>query len=250
MAKELPDSLKISRITIGNKEYFVKKTVGIWNNGIGYNDILIKKMNVFLPKNLYKGIINYYLKKGKRSSILLFAGFSSEYVVVRAIDRDVSSHWGSPVSNNFGQSLYLSIERKPILVSSYSMMSQTGSNCYPRSWNFSVSNDNETWVESHSVNNSDVLEPNTPVLFKLEHPTEVNPNISFDNIETIIDIALKSNGVYHILINIGPSPAILNEEKYGSYHLYGPYKAKTDTEKIVLKELGLSAHKCSIFKEE
>ena len=87
-------------------------------------------------------------------------------------------------------------------------------------------------------------------LFKLENPTEVNPNISFDNIETIIDIALKSNGVYHVLINIGPSPAILNEEKYGSYHLYGPYKAKTDTEKIVLKELGLSAHKCSIFKEE
>ena len=127
-------------------------------------------MNIFLPKDLYKGIISYYLKKGKRSSILIFAESNSLYPVEWVIDRNVGSHWGSPSSSDFGQSLYLSIEKRPILVSSYSMISQTGQNYYPRSWDFSVSNDNETWIPSHSVNNSDILEPNKAVLFKLEHP--------------------------------------------------------------------------------
>ena len=51
------------------------------------------------------------------------------------------------------------------------------------------------------------------------------------------------------MINIGDNNAVFNEEKYENYRLYGPYKANADELHIVLKELGLSAHKCSIFKE-
>ena len=85
-------------------------------------------------------------------------------------------------------------------------------------------------------------------LFRNENPSEVNPNISFDYGGDLIDIELKSDEVYHIVINIGDKHALFNEEKYAKYVLYGPYNRK-DNAVIVLKELGLSAHKCSIFKE-
>lgn len=85
--------------------------------------------------------------------------------------------------------------------------------------------------------------------FKLENPVEVNRCIEFENNDTIIDIKITSNAVYHIMINIGDTNAMLNEEKYSKYHLYGPYKSNSEELHIVLKELGLSAHKCSIFKE-
>ena len=86
-------------------------------------------------------------------------------------------------------------------------------------------------------------------LFKEENPVLINPNISFDNSENLIDITLKSNATYHVLINIGDKTALFHEDKYDSYQLYGPYKSDADEVKIVLKELGLAAHKCSIFKE-
>ena len=86
-------------------------------------------------------------------------------------------------------------------------------------------------------------------LFKLENPVDVNNNIEFDNNEVLIDITLRSNQIYHVLINIGDEPALFNEEKYSRYNLYLPFKSNIENEMIVLKELGLSAHKCSIFKE-
>ena len=86
-------------------------------------------------------------------------------------------------------------------------------------------------------------------LFKIEDPALLNPCIEFDNTDTLIDICLKSNANYHIVINIGDKAATFSEDKYSRYHLYGPYKTNNDAEKIVMKELGLSAHKCSIFKE-
>ena len=85
-------------------------------------------------------------------------------------------------------------------------------------------------------------------LFKLENPVEVNSNIEFDNNDKVIDITLKSNQNYHVVINIDDQPVRLNEDKYASYYLYGPFR-KTELEKISLKEMGLAAHKCSIFKE-
>lgn len=86
-------------------------------------------------------------------------------------------------------------------------------------------------------------------LFKEDKPEIVNKMIEFDNNDTVIDITLKSNKIYHVVINIGDEPFLFNEEKYSKYHLYGPYKDIPENEKIILKELGLSAHKCSIFKE-
>ena len=86
-------------------------------------------------------------------------------------------------------------------------------------------------------------------LFKLEDPKQVNPNIEFDYGGNLIDITLKSNEIYHLMINIGNTHAKFNEEKYGRYHIYSPFRARDGQELIVLKELGLSAHKCSIFKE-
>ena len=87
------------------------------------------------------------------------------------------------------------------------------------------------------------------LLFKEENPSVVNSQISFENDESLIDITLKSNGVYHVLINIADKPATFSEDKYSSYNLYGPYRVRKEDERIILKELGLAAHKCSIFKE-
>ena len=103
-------------------------------------------------------------------------------------------------------------------------------------------------AEIESLKNYIKIRKSIP-LYKLEDPVEVNPSISFENNESIIDITLKSNATYHIVINIGDNNAVFNEEKYENYRLYGPYKANADELHIVLKELGLSAHKCSIFKE-
>lgn len=86
-------------------------------------------------------------------------------------------------------------------------------------------------------------------LFKLSEPELINPNIEFDHVDYLIDISLKSNGIYHMVINIGDDNAIINENKYDNYHLYLPYKLRRENEKIVLKELGISSHKASIFKE-
>ncbi len=86
-------------------------------------------------------------------------------------------------------------------------------------------------------------------LFKLDDTNLINSSIEFDNNDHLIDITLKSNGIYHIMINIGGTPAIFNEEKYGSYMLFNPHKGKSENEQIILKELGLSANKCSVFKE-
>lgn len=103
-------------------------------------------------------------------------------------------------------------------------------------------------LEVDSLRNYIKIRKSIP-LYRLENPTEVNPNIEFENNETIIDITLRSNNVYHIMINIGDKHEILSEEKYDHYHLYGPYKSNAEELHIVLRELGLSAHKCSIFKE-
>ena len=103
-------------------------------------------------------------------------------------------------------------------------------------------------AEIESLKNYIKIRKSIP-LYKLENPVEVNPCISFENSDTLIDITLKSNSIYHLMINISDKNALLNEEKYEKYHLYGPYKANAEELHIVLKELGLSAHKCSIFKE-
>lgn len=86
-------------------------------------------------------------------------------------------------------------------------------------------------------------------LFKEEDPVILNNSISYDNTDTLIDITLKSNAIYHILINIGDKNATFSEEKYKKYHIYSPFKERNPNEEINLKELGLAAHKCSIFKE-
>lgn len=86
-------------------------------------------------------------------------------------------------------------------------------------------------------------------LFKSDDTNFINESIEFDNTDTLIDITLRSNGIYHVLINIGSKPAILTEDKYSRYMLFNPHKDKAENEQIVLKELGLAANKCSIFKE-
>lgn len=86
-------------------------------------------------------------------------------------------------------------------------------------------------------------------LFKLSEPELVNPCIEYDSEGYLIDISLKSNYNYHLVINVGDEHAIISEDKYANYYLYGPYKLGKENEKIVLKELGLSSHKASIFKE-
>ena len=106
----------------------------------------------------------------------------------------------------------------------------------------------ERIAEVNSLRNYIKIRKSIP-LFKEEDPAIINPKISFENIEKVIDITLKSNNIYHILINIGDEAITLNEDKYNNYYLYGPYKNDAEDVQIVLKVLGLSAHKCSIFKE-
>lgn len=86
-------------------------------------------------------------------------------------------------------------------------------------------------------------------LFKETNTEIINNCISFENNDEVIDITLNYSGVYHIVINIGNEPCKFNEDKYAKYNLFGPYKIRGENEQIILKELGLSAHKCSIFKE-
>ena len=61
-------------------------------------------------------------------------------------------------------------QKKPVVVSHYTLMSQTGSNCFPYSWDFSFSNDNENWTKIHEVRGSDILKPPTSIVFELPHP--------------------------------------------------------------------------------
>ena len=86
-------------------------------------------------------------------------------------------------------------------------------------------------------------------LFKEENTDVINKCIDFENNDEVIDITLNYSGVYHIVINISNQPYKFLEEKYSKYNLFGPYKIRGENEQIILKELGLSAHKCSIFKE-
>lgn len=86
-------------------------------------------------------------------------------------------------------------------------------------------------------------------LFKYIDSELVNSQIDFENDDSIIDISLNSNNLYHVMINISDKPITFNEDKYETYELYGPFKQRKDNEKIVLKKLGLASHKASIFKQ-
>lgn len=85
-------------------------------------------------------------------------------------------------------------------------------------------------------------------LFKISDPEYLNPLIEYLDVGDVLDITLKSNSTYHLVINVNDKARTLNDDIYNSYHLFGPFSLRKDIEKIVLKELGMASHKASIFK--
>ena len=128
-------------------------------------------MSIFLPsRGLLNGILRYYVKHGRRSEIKLYGETLNGWGIDKLIDGILGSQYGSYESNTFDQSFYLSVNKRQILLYGYTLYSQTGANCYPKSWDFYVSNDNETWNLTHFERNNNILEPKEPKFFSLEYP--------------------------------------------------------------------------------
>ena len=128
---------------------------------------------VFLPKRgNFSGIFNYYRTIGRHSEIFNETS-SSSYDPLHPpsciFDGNVASEFWSESSENYGQWFTLGFPQMDVLISDYTIYSQTGINCYPKFWNFSISNDNIQWHYVHEIE-SDILEPNNSVVFHLDHP--------------------------------------------------------------------------------
>ena len=116
---------------------------------------------------LINGIIRYFIVTGREESIKV-DGLSLDYVVYpvkNLIDSDPTTQWRSPDSSSFGQAFYLSIKHTTLLLNSYALHSQTGSNCYPKTWDVYASNDNSTWTLIANESQTTALSPNEHVKF-------------------------------------------------------------------------------------
>ena len=127
---------------------------------------------VFSPKNgNFSGIFNYYRTIGRHSEIHLETSSPDyQYSPFCIIDGNVESEFWSESSDVHGQWFTLGLLQRDVLISDYTIYSQTGINCYPKSWNFSISNDNKQWHFVHEIGESDILKPNNSVVFHLDHP--------------------------------------------------------------------------------
>ena len=93
-----------------------------------------------LSRGIRKGIINYYMTNGMKSSVFLEATDSDgSYIQDLIIDQSSGTHYGSVPSETYGQYFTLGIN-KDVLISAYSLYSYSGVKCSMLSWDFSVSN--------------------------------------------------------------------------------------------------------------
>ena len=88
---------------------------------------------VFKPSigNL-SGMITHLIQRGRKEFVQFNATEHTEYFTLDRIwDRDSGTHYGSKVSSTFGQFVSVTFSKTPVVVSHYTLLSQTGDNCYP-----------------------------------------------------------------------------------------------------------------------
>ena len=131
-------------------------------------------MLIFSPKNgNLTGMISLLLEKGRKSFFQIDATEINpeyDYYIERIYDRKPGTHYGSIQSESLGQYVNITFSQQPVLVTAYTLYSQTGSNCYPTSWDFAVSNDNTNWTIVDKQRDTNILEPDSAIVFTLENP--------------------------------------------------------------------------------
>ena len=132
-------------------------------------------MKPILPsRGTFRGIINYYSNKGKLQNVYINASVSGSKNLIKDQNLGNHRHWSSEANNAFGQWFSVNIDNKRILYSAYSIFTSTGANCYPRSWDVYISNDQENWTKVDERRNEDSL-----------NKTQKNICISASNIRQI-----------------------------------------------------------------
>ena len=126
-------------------------------------------MKPILPsRGTFRGIINYYSNKGKLQNVFVDASNIAKKESIT--NQSPIGHWSSESNGTFSQWFSINIDNKKILYNAYSIYTLTGMNCYSRSWDVYISNDNLNWIKFDEKRDDDSLN-GAAKTFILQHPT-------------------------------------------------------------------------------
>ena len=126
-------------------------------------------MHIKFDGDHINGILHFFRRKNNFKTVKISASDEGGNSYMNVFDGVPGTEYWSGKNDTYGQWVSIAFENN-ILLTSYSLYSQTGSNCYPKSFEVQSSIDGENWIKIDEYINYKILQPNSFVNLKIKQP--------------------------------------------------------------------------------